>query len=95
MWPWDRFVLTLSGGLQIYSLLKTRPKIPEYSVSMSTILLSKAGSFKKGDLSVSVQVLFVSTQNDDDVLTGQHPGITQPCGQSIVCLSTANSKARF
>lgn len=89
------FFLTYCLEASIFKVLltPTKKKKSEYSVPICTILLSKAGSFKKSDLSVSVQVLLVSAQDDNDVLTGQHSGITQPCGQSIVRLSAANSKA--
>lgn len=52
--------------------------------SRLTILLGKAGCLQEGDLSVHVQVLLVATQDDDNVLAGQHPGICQPVGQGVV-----------
>lgn len=61
----------------------------QYSAAGLTVLLSEAGSLQKGDLPVSIQVLLVPTQDYDDVLTRQHPRVTQPCGQSVVRLSTA------
>ena len=54
---------------------------------MATVLLGEARGLQEGDLPVSVQVLLVPTQDDHDVLTGKHPGITEPRGQGVVGLT--------
>lgn len=51
-----------------------------------TILLGEAGRLQEGHLPVTVQVLLVSTQDDDDVLAGQHSGVSQPVGQGVISL---------
>jgi hypothetical protein len=49
-----------------------------------TIFLSKARRLQEGDFPVCVQVLLVTTQDYDNILAGQHPGVCQPVGQGIV-----------
>lgn len=69
----------------------------EKDLTLVTILLSEARRLQEGHLPVCVQVLLVSTQDDDDVGAGQGPCVCQPVGQGIVRLPTvgqdrANSK---
>ena len=65
---------------QILLLLHSQPQ--------HTVLLGEPRSLQKGDLPLSIEVLLVSTQNDDNVLTGQHSGICQPVGKCIIGLPT-------
>lgn len=57
-----------------------------------TVLLSEAWGLQERDLSVGIQVLLVPAQDDDNVLARQHPGITQPRGQGVVRLPTAERR---
>lgn len=54
----------------------------------TTVLLSKAGCLQEGHLSVCIQVFLVATEDDNDVGTGQSPGVRQPVGEGVVRLPT-------
>lgn len=46
-----------------------------------TVLLGKAGGLQESDLTLRVQVLLVTTEDDYDVGTGQCAGVRQPGSQ--------------
>lgn len=52
----------------------------------TTVLLSEAGRLQEGHLSVCIQVFLVATEDDDDIGTGQSPGVRQPVGEGVVRL---------
>ncbi len=84
---YDVFISRLKAIGRLYSavqLLAARNCLSD----IRTILLSEAWSLQKGDFTVSIQIFLISTQYDHYVLAGQHPGICQPGGQSVVCFST-------
>lgn len=65
--------------------------VRKLSESATTVFLSEPRRLQERDLSVGVQVLLVPAEDDDDVLTGQHPGVAQPRGQSVVRFPTAET----
>ena len=54
---------------------------------MPTIFLSETTGLHKSDFSVSVQVLLIAHEHDDNVWTSQRPSISQPVSQGIVRLT--------
>lgn len=88
----NRFCANSSLGPSKCSLVLKSWRIVQNLRRICTVFLCKTWGLEERDLSVSIKVLLVPTQDDNNVLTGQHPGITQPCGQSVICFSTEDNR---